>query len=224
MQRTRNQLVSHARLVAGGGSCAPLMPSVGRFEMETLLMNALREEMSEWLTFLENQVMSLRTNQHIFWEVQGIIRNNPKIDKPNDFYGWMAEMYAAAMSVAVRKMTDKDRRAKSFRRFLEELKSNPTVGRYPVDQSVIEDQIEALERQTESVKKFVDKRIAHHERMEFKDLPTFKELDDAITHLEQLLQHYSPLFTGMGLHSALPTWQYDWKEVFYYPWIENKPQ
>jgi hypothetical protein len=30
MQRTRNQHVSHARLVAGGGSCAPLMPGVGR--------------------------------------------------------------------------------------------------------------------------------------------------------------------------------------------------
>ena len=28
MQRTRNQRVSHARLVAGGGSCAPLKPSV----------------------------------------------------------------------------------------------------------------------------------------------------------------------------------------------------
>src|SRR2546425_11819728 len=28
MQRTRNQHVSHARLVVGGGSCAPLMPSV----------------------------------------------------------------------------------------------------------------------------------------------------------------------------------------------------
>jgi hypothetical protein len=28
MQRTRNQHVSHARLVACGGSCAPLMPSV----------------------------------------------------------------------------------------------------------------------------------------------------------------------------------------------------
>jgi hypothetical protein len=28
MQRTRNWHVSHAGLVAGGGSCAPLMPSV----------------------------------------------------------------------------------------------------------------------------------------------------------------------------------------------------
>jgi hypothetical protein len=30
MHPTRNQHVSHARLVAGGGSCAPLMPSVMR--------------------------------------------------------------------------------------------------------------------------------------------------------------------------------------------------
>ncbi len=30
MQRTRNKRVSHARLVAGGGSCAPLMPTVMR--------------------------------------------------------------------------------------------------------------------------------------------------------------------------------------------------
>ena len=30
MQRTRNQHVSHARLVCCGGSCAPLMPSVTR--------------------------------------------------------------------------------------------------------------------------------------------------------------------------------------------------
>lgn len=30
MQRTHNKHVSHARLVAGGGSCAPLMPNVMR--------------------------------------------------------------------------------------------------------------------------------------------------------------------------------------------------
>lgn len=29
-QRTRNQHVYHARLVAGGGSCAPLRPALGR--------------------------------------------------------------------------------------------------------------------------------------------------------------------------------------------------
>jgi hypothetical protein len=31
MQRTRNQQVSHARLIAGSSSCAPLMPSVRRW-------------------------------------------------------------------------------------------------------------------------------------------------------------------------------------------------
>lgn len=167
--------------------------------------------------------MSLRSNQYIFWEIQAIIRSNPNIDKPNDFYGWMAEMYASAMSVAVRRMTDKDQRSKSFRKFLEVLKDNPAVGRYPIDPLIVTKQIKELESKTKSVKKFVDKRIAHHDRSEFNDFPTFKELDDAIAYLDELLKHYSPLFTGMGLDTELVR-LYDWKEVFYHPWIENDSQ
>jgi hypothetical protein len=34
MQRTRNWRVSYARLVAGGGSCVPLMPSVGWLRLD----------------------------------------------------------------------------------------------------------------------------------------------------------------------------------------------
>jgi hypothetical protein len=35
MQRTRNYQVSHARLVAGDRSCAPLMPSVMPLALKT---------------------------------------------------------------------------------------------------------------------------------------------------------------------------------------------
>lgn len=183
-------------------------------------MKNLREQLTEWLTFLEGQVISLRTNQHIFWEVQKIIKSNPNINKPNDFYGWMAEMYAAAMSVAVRKLTDNDRRVISFRRFLLQLKANPAVGRYQIDPGDVATQISKLDATTASVKKFVDKRIAHHERADFNEIPTFKELDDAIAYLEELVVEYSPLFSGMALHNTLPVWQYDWKEVFYHAWID----
>ncbi|MFN2513563.1 MAG: hypothetical protein ABR568_19350 [Pyrinomonadaceae bacterium] len=44
MQRTRNQHVSHARLVAGGGSCAALMPIV----MLLLVMEDLKEIRAMW--------------------------------------------------------------------------------------------------------------------------------------------------------------------------------
>ncbi len=214
-------------------------------------MDDLFEQLNEWLKVLDAQVMGLRTNQHIFWEVQKIIRGNPKIDKPNDFYGWMAEMYAHAMSVAIRKMIDSDRRAISFLKFLEKLIASPQVisrnrykqqfvdgnytdrdadegfdqmvgiGRDHLDPALVGRQLDTLKTRTVTLRAFVNKRIAHHERSEFNDLPTFKELDEAIAYLEELLIYYSPLFTSMGLDSALPTWLYDWKEVFYYPWIER---
>src|SRR5258708_37217060 len=97
-----------------------------RFPYRVNIMNKLFEELHEWLKVLDKQVMSLRTNQHIFWEVQKIIRGNPKIDKPNDFYGWMAEMYAHAMSVAIRKIIDKNRNTISFQTFLLRLNANHT--------------------------------------------------------------------------------------------------
>lgn len=184
-------------------------------------MKDVREQLAEWLTFLEDQVISLRTNQHIFWELQKIIKSNPNISKPNHFYGWVAEMYAAAMSVAVRKLTDNDRRVISFRRFLQRLQANPGVGRYPVDPANLATQIAKLEATTAGLKNFVDKRIAHHEGRDFKEIPTFKELDDSIAYLDELVVEYSPLFTGMALHNTLPVWQYDWKEIFYHPWIDE---
>jgi hypothetical protein len=223
-------------------------------------VDELHEELDRWLTVLDQQVRSARINQHIFWEIQRIIRSNPKIDKPNDFYGWMAEMYAAAASVAVRKMVDidKHRQSVSFIRFLQELKDNPEVisrtrykrqfvdsydelvpccysardadegfdqmvgaGREALDPLQIERQIKTLKTKTSAVRNFVNKRIAHHDRSEFKDFPAFTELDDAVAYLEELLKYYFPLFRGLSLDSALPTWLYDWKEIFHFPWIER---
>jgi hypothetical protein len=222
-----------------------------RFPYRVTIMDKLFKELDEWLKVLDKQVISLRTNQHIFWEVQKIIRGNPKIDKPNDFYGWMAEMYAHAMSVAIRKMIDKNRSTISFQKFLEKLKANPSVisrsrykhqfvdynymerdadegfdqivgiGRDHLDPALVTQQLETLENKTAKLRDFVNKRIAHHEKSEFNDLPTFKELDEAIACLEDLLKFYLPLFTGLGLDSALPKWLYDWKEVFYCAWIEQ---
>jgi hypothetical protein len=223
-------------------------------------MDKLHEMLDEWLGVLDDHVRSLRVDQHIFWEVQRIIRNNPRINKPNDFYGWMARMYSAASCVAVRKMSDKNRDSISFLKFLEKLKANPEVisrkrykeqfvdswgdgpvpccysehdadegfdqmvgeGQQFLDPAYIDGQIQTLKSKTANLKTFVDKRIAHHDKSPFNDLRTFKELDDAIEYLEELLKYYWPLFRGLSMDSALPTWLYDWKDVFYFPWIEKK--
>jgi hypothetical protein len=69
------------------------------------------------------------------------------------------------------------------------------------------------------VKTFADKRIAHYDSRAPRLLPTFKELDACIDHLEALLKKYLRLFRGEGESSVLPTWQYNWKEIFEIPWL-----
>ena len=195
------------------------------------------------------EVQSLRVNQHVFWEVQEIIRNNPNLRKPSTFYGWMGNMYAAAMAAAVRRLVDQTRGTVSFVRLLEQVKAKPAcvsreaykkrctdpnlppayvdadydrlvgLGMPHPDPLTIADEIGELKKRTERLRQFVNEHVAHAALQQEKTLPTFQDLDDAIDTLEALAKRYLHLFHGMALSSALPTWQYDWKEIFRYPWI-----
>jgi hypothetical protein len=195
------------------------------------------------------EIRSLRVNQHIFWEVQEMIRNNPNLHKPSSFYGWMGNMYAAAMSAAVRRLVDRRRDTVSFVRLLEQVKREPSLfsrgsyksrfaspdwppnfldrdydgligtGRQHPDPSAIDKEIQELQARTTTLKDFVDAHVAHLAAEPTKAPPKFQELDDAIDCLEALLKRYIHLFRGVGLTSALPTWQYDWQEIFRYAWL-----
>jgi hypothetical protein len=210
----------------------------------------LYQKLNSELDRVYAEVRSLRVNQHVFWEVQEIIRVNPNLRKPSTFYGWMGNMYAAAMSSAVRRLVDRRRGTVSFVRLLEQVKARPScvsreaykrrcansnlplnyvdadydglVGRgmpHP-DPAKIAIEISELKKQTERLKRFVDEHIAHTAIQQPKDLPRFQDLDGAIDSLEAMALRYLHLFRGAVFPSGLlPAWQYDWKEIFRYPWI-----
>jgi hypothetical protein len=94
------------------------------------------------------------------------------------------------------------------------------------DPAAIAKDISSLKEKTEILKKFVDENIAHAKLEERKDqdIPKFQDLDDAIEFVEQLVKRYLHLFRGVGMSTLLPTWTYDWKEIFRYPWIEVRDQ
>ncbi len=209
------------------------------------------KRLNDELGVLHAEVRALRVNQHVFWEVQQIITKNPNLRKPSTFYGWMGNMYAAAMSVAVRRLIDKSRDTVSFVRLLEQLRSNPSCvsreaykkrfanpslprnyidrdygglvgqGMAIPDQNAIAHEINSLKKSAEPLKRFVDENIAHSARRKTNGLPKFKDLDDAIEVLDAMCMRYLHLFRGTGMTTALPTWQYDWKEIFRYAWISD---
>jgi hypothetical protein len=212
---------------------------------DQLLFQKLDNELEQ----IRREIQSLRINQHVFREVQAMIHENPNLHKPSTFYGWMGSLYAAAMSSSVRRLVDRRKDTVSFVRLLEQVKKAPEllsraayksrctnphlpesyldsdydrlVGnrKQQPDPAAFESEIEELEARTRKVKEFADAHVAHLSLEPMKELPKFLELDDAIDCLERTLKRYLHLFRGEGPTPALPTWQYDWKEIFRHPWI-----
>ena len=53
------------------------------------LYNRLNSELGQ----INTEVQNLLVDQHIFYEVQSIIKSNSNIQKPNTFNRWMAKSY-----------------------------------------------------------------------------------------------------------------------------------
>jgi hypothetical protein len=79
----------------------------------------------DWLKTLTGQVLRLRMDHRIWTEVQEVIKANPELHRPSEFYRWMRDMYVSGISMAIRRLTDDHTRSVSFFRFLKLVKGNP---------------------------------------------------------------------------------------------------
>src|SRR3990172_7876188 len=94
--------------------------------MQTM-SNARFSKWNRWLDVIFSEITTLAANKHIFWEIQTIIKNNPKIQKPSAFYEFLGSVYASSAVIAVRKQVKIDKNSISFARLLQEIHDDPMV-------------------------------------------------------------------------------------------------
>jgi hypothetical protein len=163
-------------------------------------------------------------------------------------------MYVGTMTATIRRLIDTRKDTVSFVRLLEQIRGDLSCfsraayksrctnadlpngyvdadydslvgnGKQQPDKQKLDDDIAELKKRTETLKTFVDERIAHSAIEQEKELPKFQDLDDAIDYLEEILRWYNHLVTGAVVPNLLPTWVYDWKEIFHFPWIQNNAE
>ena len=91
---------------------------------ETKLMG----EYHSWIEKVRGEIIRLFFMNHIFWEIQDIIRNNPKLEKQkNYFYEWAGDAFVYSSAMFVRRQVDKTKGTISFYKFLEKIAKNPTI-------------------------------------------------------------------------------------------------
>ena len=87
-----------------------------------------RSRLKKWLDIIEENVTEAIINQHIFWEVQDIIRHNQQLRNISSaFYQWMGSTFVHSSALAVRRQVDRDPESVSLLRFLSEVQKYPDL-------------------------------------------------------------------------------------------------
>jgi hypothetical protein len=215
-----------------------------------LTRTAIVRKWRRWIERLESEVQGLLIACHIFEGVREIVARNPQIHGPDDFFSWLARNYATSVSLGIRKLTDHDNRSLSLKRFLEDVAANASVltrdgyvamyrsqkrdlahrhftalvggAHKTVPLRLIRSDIRKMEQAERRIRALVNKRLAHLElKTRRRRLPTYGELSRTVQMLESVLLKYRRLISAHATTTLLPTWQYNWQEVFLVPWITN---
>ena len=203
----------------------------------------------KWLEAIYHNFVEVFFNRHIFWEVQGIIRNNPNLEnyKPNWFNVFLGQTYFDYAVSAIRRQVRHQKDSISLVGLLEDIIRNPHVlsregfverhrgdekrakclfdGKFAgggldhIDPIIVCQDLCKLKVLSETVEDFADKRVSHRDRRQ-PDIPTFKALDDCIDCLAELTKKYYLLVKAVKLGSDLSVdFTDDWKSIFHQPWI-----
>ena len=91
------------------------------------------QKLEKWLRWMEtihvilflSEILVLVQDASMFWEIQDIIRGNPRIQKPNAFYSYLARTYLSHALIGLRRQTKLQKDSISFVRLLDEIAKNP---------------------------------------------------------------------------------------------------
>ena len=209
------------------------------------------EKWDRWICTIYKDVVKLVEHQQIFEKVQNVIKANPEIQKPNEFYRFLEDTYGAFIAIGIRRQI-KPQKGGSLVRLLEDIQGNPSVlsrrrfvglysanmqsdashifdGRFSgscpdhIDPAIVQQDLDELEAHTCKVEKYTDKCVAHTDK-QVPPIPTFAELDTSIDCLKKFTIKYSLLLKAEDLtNNFVPPFitEDNMEVIFSVPWIRT---
>jgi hypothetical protein len=175
---------------------------------------------NNWLDTIYNDVQGILANRYVYQEVGKIIQANPDIQIGSAFYAWMEVCYITTQATGVRRQADIHKDSASFVNLLGEIIEHPQILPNIISTEVNTD-LSELKQTAKPMRQYVNKRIAHFDKSDLNNLPTYAELDSCLNFIEKLLKKYLRLFKGKHYPNIVPVFQYNWKEIFEIAWIKR---
>ncbi len=207
---------------------------------------------NRWLDRIYGDVQWTLTNRYIYTEVQKIVLANPKIRTGSAFYEWMGNVYATTAAMGVRRQLDERKDSVSLARLLGDMDSKANIlsrGRYialwgedsvtqalanrkfdklagkgqlHVPRGQLAADLSNLKSKARNIKKYATKLVAHADKSRLKQLPTYRDLNDCLDHIEELTKKCFRLLRAVDQRKIVPMWLDDWKEIFHHAWIQEE--
>ena len=83
------------------------------------------EKWRRWMEVIHNEVGGLHRDTSMFWEVQDIVRANPRLQKPSAFYSYLGRTYLSHALAGLRRQIKPNKDSISLVGLLEELAETP---------------------------------------------------------------------------------------------------
>ena len=83
------------------------------------------EKWLRWMETIHDEILGLLRDTNMFWEVQDIIRANPRIQKPSAFYRYLGRTYLSHALASLRRQIKPNKESISLVGLLEELAETP---------------------------------------------------------------------------------------------------
>lgn len=162
-----------------------------RYKTDLGVRPALWRKWRRWLPRMRSDITDMLDKRDMFWDLQEVAKENPKILNPGSFFDWMCRNYVIAQTVGIRGLVDQHKGSHSLWRLLFEILEHPGVldrsthvrmyrssplgethGHMSFNAAVSKDSkclgqravradLRRIEDASERVRRFVNKRVAH---------------------------------------------------------------
>ena len=88
-------------------------------------MSPKLEKWLRWMETIQGKIRGLLRDTNMFWEVQDIIRANPRIQKPSAFYSYLGRTYLSHALSGLRRQIKPQKDSISFVGLLDDIAKNP---------------------------------------------------------------------------------------------------
>lgn len=185
-----------------------------RYQTDLSVRPALWRKWRKWLPRMRSDITDMLGKRDVFWELQDVAKENPKILNPGNFFDWMCRNYVIAQTVGIRGLVDQHKHSHSLWRLLFEILEHPgvldrnthvrmyrssplgeTLGHMSFNAAVgrgskclglrvVRADLRRIEDASERVRRFVNKRVAH--RTSPGEIRKLPTFDEIDTALETL--------------------------------------